>query len=163
MAASASITYIYFWKPNQRNGYLSNWYNSPFIVDGKYFLNNEQYFMWRKQQLFDSRNTRLENEILETSDPNRIKQLGRSVKNFDESIWDIHKYDIMKTGLTHKFIQNIELKTELIKTKDAYLVEASPYDKIWGIGLNMDDAKYKEWRGENLLGKALMDVRQTIN
>jgi ribA/ribD-fused uncharacterized protein len=161
--ASTTTSYIYFWKPNQTNGYLSNWYNSPFIVDDKYFLNNEQYFMWRKQQLFDPQNILLETNILETSDPNKIKQLGRAVKNFNQTIWDENKYEIMKIGLTHKFIQNIDLKVELLRTKDAHIVEASPFDKIWGIGLNEQDARYKEWRGENLLGKALMDVRQTLN
>ena len=154
--------YIYFWKPEDTNGYLSNWYTSPFVKNGITFKNNEHYFMWEKQQLFDNTNVSLEKNILETTNPALIRNLGRLVKNFNQTVWDTKKYDIMKRGLIEKFSQNKELKKALLNTNDAILVEASPYDKIWGIGISEEDTKNKKWRGENLLGKALMDVRNIL-
>ena len=155
--------FIYFWKPSDNNGFLGNWYESPFIKNGIHFINNEQYFMWGKQQLFDQTNVLLEKNILETSNPSVIKKLGRFVKNFNQTVWDTKKYEIMKIGLIEKFSQNTELKKALLATNDSILVEASPYDTIWGIGLSEEDAKTNKWRGDNLLGKALMDVRNILN
>ena len=154
--------HIYFWKPTQPNGFLGNWYDSPFDKDGIHFINNEQYFMWAKQQLFDPNNKLLEKKILETNNPKDMKDFGRLVKNFNQTVWDEKKYDIMKTGLIEKFSQNPDLKIKLKETKNAILVEASPYDKIWGIGLDYKEAETKPWKGENLLGKALMEVRTLI-
>jgi ribA/ribD-fused uncharacterized protein len=154
---------IYFWKPTESNGYLGNWYRSPFTINNIEFINNEQYFMWRKQQLFDPRNLSLEKKILETNNPKIMKDLGRDVGNFNQRVWDKEKYEIMKTGLIQKFSQNANLKELLKKTGNAILVEASPYDTIWGIGLNEKEAKLKSWRGENLLGKALMEVRKMLS
>jgi len=150
---------INFWKPNEQYGFLGNWYRSPFTLYNIMFTNNEQYFMWKKQQLFDPENSSLEKKILETNNPKTIKDLGRLVQNFSQEIWDEKKYEIMKDGLEAKFSQNPELKIKLINTDNAILVEASPYDTVWGIGLNAHDAQTKKWRGQNLLGKALMDVR----
>jgi ribA/ribD-fused uncharacterized protein len=153
---------IYFWKPTEKNGFLGNWYYSPFIKDGIRFINNEQYFMWKKQQLFNPTNDSLEKNILEATNPAVIRKLGRYVQNFDQTVWDEKKYDIMKVGLIEKFLQNTHLKKALLETNDSVIVEASPYDTIWGIGLNEGDARIKQWRGENLLGKALMDVRTIL-
>jgi len=154
--------HIYFWKPYGANGYLGNWYASPFTVHNIQFINNEQYFMWAKQQLFDRANTTLEAQILSATSPKVMKDLGRLVKNFDQTTWDQQKFAIMKSGIYEKFTQNPELKQKLLDTKDAILVEASPFDKVWGIGLNEADAKTKPWKGENLLGKALMAVRASL-
>ena len=152
--------YIYFWKTNEKYGFLSNWYESPFVKDGIKFLNSEQYFMWKKQQLFDPLNKSLEKKIIETNNPKTMKDLGRLVKNFNQTVWDKEKYDIMKAALIEKFSQNQDLKKALLDTKDVVLVEASPYDKIWGIGINEKDAiNNKPWKGENLLGEALMEIR----
>ena len=156
-------TNIYFWKPTEPNGFLGNWYQSRFTIDNIEFINNEQYFMWRKQQLFDPLNLSLEKKILETNNPKIMKDLGRNVGNFNQTIWDKEKFDIMKTGLIQKFSQNSHLKQLLKNTGNATLVEASPYDTVWGIGLNDKDAKIKSWRGENLLGKALMEVRKMLS
>lgn len=82
---------IYFWKPTENNGFLGNWYYSPFIKNGIHFINNEQYFMWAKQQLFDPTNILLENKILETNNPKIIKDLGRLVKHFNQTTWDEKK------------------------------------------------------------------------
>lgn len=155
--------YIYFWRPHEAHGIFGNWYESPFTKDGINFINNEQYFMWKKQQLFDPNNKQLEKKILESNNPKTMKNLGRLVKNFNQEVWDTNKFYIMKTGLIEKFSQNLELKRALLDTNNAILVEASPYDKIWGIGINAKDAqKNKPWNGENLLGKALMEVRDII-
>lgn len=162
MTDSTSNKYIYFWRPSESYGFLGNWYLSPFTKDGVHFINNEQFFMRAKQQLFDSDNVSLESEILRTNDSKKIKNLGRLVNNFNQKVWDETKYNIMKTGLFEKFTQNPKLEKLLLDTKDSILVEASPYDKIWGIGLNATDAKIKPWKGENLLGKALMDVRNIL-
>ena len=156
-------TYIYFWKPSGNYGFLGNWYFSPFIKNEIRFINNEQYFMWEKQQLFDPTNVALEKNILASAHPAEIRQLGRLVQNFNQTVWDANKFELMKRGLLEKFSQNTALKNALLDTNAAILVEASPYDTIWGIGLNELDAKVKKWRGENLLGKALMDVRSLLS
>jgi ribA/ribD-fused uncharacterized protein len=148
---------IYFWKPHQNNGYLGNWYPSPFTVDSKNFLNSEHYFMWKKVMLFEP--TR-EAEILSATDPKTMKDIGQSVKNYDDKIWDEKRYEIMKEALFHKFSQNPKLLNKLLWTGDAQLVEASPVDRIWGIGITDVEALMdKPWRGQNLLGKALMETR----
>lgn len=119
--------------------------------------------MWEKQQLFDPTNVTLEKNILASAHPAEIRQLGRLVQNFNQTVWDANKFELMKRGLLEKFSQNTALKNALLDTNAAVLVEASPYDTIWGIGLNELDAKVKKWRGENLLGKALMDVRSLLS
>ena len=167
---------IFFWKPHQNDGYLGNWYPSPFTVDSKNFINSEHYFMWKKVMLFEP--TR-EAEILSATDPKTMKDIGRraeellllqarqcrldrsqSVKNYDDKIWDEKRYEIMKEALFHKFSQNPKLLNNLLWTGDAQLVEASPFDRIWGIGITAVEALMdKPWRGQNLLGKALMETR----
>ena len=153
---------IYFWKPEHEYGLFSNWYTSYISAYNIKFVNAEQLFMWKKQQLFDPQNHELEQRILNTNSPDQIKKLGRKVNNFDQELWDEKKYQIMVEVLMEKFSQNSDLKYKLIDTGDLMLVEASPYDKIWGIGLNEFDAKTKTWQGENLLGKALMEVRDIL-
>jgi ribA/ribD-fused uncharacterized protein len=92
--------------------------------------------------------------------------LGRKVANFDGKIWNEHKFEIVRTGNMHKFSQHEELRQFLCNTRYHILVEASPYDNIWGIGLKADDARAQNpnlWRGENLLGFALMEVRDALD
>jgi ribA/ribD-fused uncharacterized protein len=158
-------TYICFWKPNETNGYLGNWYNSPFTIDNIQFINSEQYFMWRKLKEFDPDNDQLEKELLKSTNSAEMKAIGQQVKNYKDKVWATIRYDVMKTGLLQKFIQNPHLLTKLLNTKDAILVEASPRDKIWGIGLNAEHAMSvgkENWPGENLLGKCLMEVREML-
>jgi ribA/ribD-fused uncharacterized protein len=102
---------------------------------------------------------------MSTADPNKQRSLGRKVKNFDNSIWDKNKEKILYTALQAKFTQDIELKKKLLSTKNKTLVEASPFDRIYGIGLSETNPKAldkKTWRGQNLLGKTLMKVRKII-
>ena len=155
---------IFFWKENNKFGYLSNFYTSHFTDANNIKYNcSEQYFMANKCLLFDESNRILYYNIMKTTLPYTIKKYGRQVANFDKSIWDKEKYEIMKTGIRYKFSQNIKLKKKLIQTGNKKLYEASKYDKIWGIGMTQQEAKEIEeanFPGENLLGKALMEIRQ---
>ena len=104
--------------------------------------------------------------ILASTDPKEIKALGREVRNFDEYKWQKHRMEIVITGNLHKFMDNEELKVFLLGTRDKILVEASPYDTVWGIGMKEDDPDCRNprlWKGENLLGFALMDVREKLS
>lgn len=152
-----------FHNPKEKNGYLSNWYMSDFEYDGVKFCCSEQYMMYSKAVLFRDYNTA--KKIMDTRDCRKIKQLGREVRNFDGAVWDKYKCDIMYRGLLEKFVQNKQLKELLLATGDDILAECAVHDKIWGIGLSMTDPKRTDqrfWRGQNLLGKTLMNVRATI-
>lgn len=170
---------IYFYgnSPNNKFNYTSNFYmisqkclnpndsiTNGSNVDEIIFNCNKQYFMYRKCMLFDENNIELIEKILNETDPKKIKKYGREVNNFDQQIWDIYKYEIMKDGLIHKFTQNIDIKNKLIATKDKILYEASRHDKIWGIGYyaNIAINKSETTYGQNLLGKALMEVREIL-
>jgi len=148
---------IYFWKPHQNDGYLSNWYKSPFTVEGKNFINSEHYFMWRKVMLFEPE---LEKLILSTTDPKEMKAIGQKVKNYNYKEWSDKRYEIMKEALFHKFSQNPKLRYQLLATGNSGIVEASPFDRIWGIGISAVDALMnKPWKGQNLLGISLIETR----
>ena len=104
-------------------------------------------------------------QILKASDPQTAKELGRAVKNFDDRIWKANRRRLVTEGNIAKFEQNEKLKSFLLSTCGIVLVEASPVDSIWGIGLIADDERAKDpmmWQGENLLGFALMDVREKL-
>jgi ribA/ribD-fused uncharacterized protein len=153
---------IYFYKVNEPFGFMSNFYKSKFVdEEGNQFCCNEQYFMYHKAKLFD---TSLLVSILKETSATKIKALGRSVKNYDDSIWNEHKLNIMINGLRLKFQQNKKLLEELLSTNNKILYEASKNDKIWGIGFYTDKAitvnpnKY----GQNLLGEALMIIRNEL-
>jgi ribA/ribD-fused uncharacterized protein len=150
-------THIYFW-----NSIYSQWYPSKFVENGKTFVTAEQYMMFNKAMLFDSV---VADKIMSTSDPKIQKMLGKQVKNFNQEIWDENKFNIVVQGNLLKFTQNLKLQQELLRT-NKILVEGSPYDTIWGVGVAYYDKKIfdeKNWRGENLLGKALMKVRNILN
>lgn len=150
--------YIFFW-----GGIYSNWYESPIKIDGINYNCVEQYMMYKKAELFnDNENMR---NIMETSSPARQKKIGRLVKGFCMKEWRKVCFDIVKTGCIAKFTQNEELKKELLSTEDKIIVEASPYDKIWGIGMSENDPDrfdQSKWKGENLLGKCIMAARKEI-
>jgi len=117
--------------------------------------------MHQKALLFND--TEVAELIMEQTSPRKQKMLGREVRGFDNNLWMSKCEEIMVTGLCHKFGQNTELEEILRATGDTIIVEASPYDKIWGIGMKMDDPQATDptqWQGKNLLGKVLMEVRE---
>lgn len=151
---------ILFFHENEEYGCFSQWYQSPFIVEGIQYLTAEQYMMSRKALLFHD--YEILGRILNQKDPHECKMLGKQVRGFKGYIWDEHKEDIVYRANLAKFSQNYEIQEILLKTGTATLAEASPYDRIWGIGRHADDPKAKDpalWKGENLLGQALMRVR----
>lgn len=154
---------VCFHKPEEINGYLSNWYLSDFMTDGIGFTSMEQYMMYKKAVLFDD--TEIASQILQTSDVGKIKALGRSVGNYNESLWNGMRQIIVYKGLLEKFGQNKELADMLLATDMDILAECAVGDKIWGIGKSMSDPSRfntDEWTGENLLGYSLMMVRDEL-
>lgn len=146
--------YVFFW-----GGIFSNWYPAKFIVDGWQFSNSEQYFMFEKAVYFDD--VEIASLILEEPDPRKAKILGRGVKHFDEKAWDEVCVSSMMKAIEYKFMQNELLKNELLKYNDKTFVEASPYDKKWGVGLSEDDPLILDssnWKGKNLLGECLTNL-----
>lgn len=152
--------FVFFWG---KEDVFSNFYYAPFKHQGILFKWSEQAVMWRKAKLFGA--DEIAEQILMAKTPKECKQLGRS-RNipFDEGIWYGHREEIYEDVLFSKF-SNPKLKDELLKTGDKILVEASPYDTIWGIGLrddHPDATNPSKWRGTNLLGEILMMVRENI-
>ena len=131
---------MFFWghkKFNEiTNTCLSQWYECKFTVDGVEYHTAEQYMMAQKAVLF--KDDELLQEIMSADNPAVYKKLGRQVRNFDSDVWNEHKFQIVVNGNMAKFSQNPELLDFLLKTGDRVLVEASPYDRIWGIGLAKD-------------------------
>lgn len=155
---------ICFHNPDEENAYLSNWYPSDFTVNGISFSSMEQYMMYQKALRFGD--TKIADKILATDDVARIKKLGREVQGYDDSVWNGVRQIIVYEGLTAKFSQNEDLKAKLLETKDVILAECAVRDKIWGIGLSMTDEKRfdkDKWKGQNLLGYALMLVREHLS
>lgn len=161
------LKFLFFWghtvKEEVTKACFSQWFPCQFEENGIIYKTAEHYMMANKSLLFN------DNEILEeikkAGSPNQAKSLGRRVKNFNHEIWDTHKYEIVKQANILKFSQNEDFKKFLLSTNDKIIVEASPYDKIWGIGMLESDENIKNpllWNGENLLGFALMEVRDLL-
>lgn len=151
-------THIYFW-----GSPLSNWYYCEFEYCGHKFYNSEQAFMWEKATFFDDEE--IAKTILNTASPRIAKKLGRQIKNFDAEKWSEVSRDIMTKVNKAKWNSSEEMKTTLKSTFPKTLVEASPYDKIWGVGLSANDDRIldeKNWRGKNWLGMSLMLVREYL-
>ena len=152
-----------FHNPDEENGYLSNWYLSEFKIDSIKFSSMEQYMMYKKAIVFDD--TEIAKEILETTDVSKIKALGRQVSNYNDTYWNGVRQIIIYKGLLEKFSRNEDLKKRLLNTGNDILAECAVQDKIWGIGLSMKDVNrwdMEKWRGQNLLGFALMMVREDL-
>jgi ribA/ribD-fused uncharacterized protein len=156
-------TYQFFYNQRGHNGCFSNFYPANFTENNIEFNCSEQYMMYKKACLFkDEFNA---NRILESKNPKDIKALGRKVKGFDQKIWEVNARKIVTQACLLKFTQNQDLLTLLLDTKEDILVEASPYDKIWGIGLTQKDAikiESSKWPGKNWLGECLMAVKQLL-
>jgi ribA/ribD-fused uncharacterized protein len=150
--------YHLFW-----GGEFSQWYPSTFEIDGKTYNCAEQWMMEQKALFFGDK--KMAKRIMETKQPREQKALGRKVSNFDAEQWMKNSYDIVLKGNIAKFSQNPELLKVLLDTGDIEIVEASPYDKIWGIGLGENDPRAQDksqWDGMNLLGKVVMDTRNWL-
>jgi len=142
---------------------LSQWWEQPFEVKGITYPTAEHWMMAGKARLF--KDQEIWEQILVTKHPHQAKKLGRKVRNFDQETWQANRYQIVLDGNLAKFGQSEALKTYLLNTKDTIMVEASPYDKIWGIGLKRDNPKAQNmetWEGLNLLGFVLMEVRDLL-
>lgn len=159
-----STTAIYFFGPDElknKNRCLSNWSKHQLEEDDITFKTAEHYMMYHKAMLMKDR--AMAAKILIAPTPKQAKALGRKVLHFDDKKWDEHKEEIMFNGLLLKASQNEEVLDCLLDTGSKQIAEASLWDKIWGIGISIADAKKgKKWNGENLLGEAWMRVRDVI-
>ena len=161
-------SFVYFWLHKSSEGKcgeecFSQWYESFFCVGHREYWCAEQYMMSEKARLFGDKDSF--DMIMSSRDQTQIKALGRNVKGFDEEIWNRFKYLIVLNGNYYKFSSDEKLRKILLNTGSAVLAEASPYDRVWGIGIDEEKAKKcgcSRWRGENLLGFALMEVRDEL-
>ncbi|MER5789248.1 NADAR family protein [Streptomyces sp. NPDC001980] len=167
--AGARIKYLHFWghrpRPDGRisASCLSQWWPSPFVVDGVEYATAEHWMMAGKARLFGD--PEAERAVLAAAHPAAAKKAGRLVRGFDEAIWQRERFGIVAEGSAHKFGAEPGLRDFLLGTGDRVLVEASPVDRVWGIGLAATDAGAEDpqrWRGLNLLGFALMEARARL-
>jgi ribA/ribD-fused uncharacterized protein len=159
-AEAQSISFLFFWKPEEKHGIFSNCYVSPFTVGEITYLSAEHYLIAEKAKLMGDEKTRA--LILATQSPEKINALGRQIKPWIEDLWVKNRRRIMFEALKAKFTSTQKLKKKLLQTGDALLVEASPLDRVCGIGLSAshpDAAVPERWRGQNLLGEVLTAVR----
>ncbi|MFK7999010.1 MAG: NADAR family protein [Polyangiales bacterium] len=161
--------YVFFWghRPKRAgvtdSACFSNWFAAPFTVEGIRYASAEHYMMAGKARLFGDADAL--QRILGASSPGAAKRFGREVRGFDEETWVAERSRIVEEGVHAKFAQNGELRAFLVATKKRVLVEASPKDRIWGIGLSADDERAANpllWNGLNLLGFALMRARRAL-
>lgn len=162
------VKYVFFWGHQEKRGQttkscFSQWYDSSFVEGDIKFLTAEHYMMHAKAMLFGD--LAAATKVLSAKTPGEAKSIGREVKAFNEEQWLKNRFEIVVKANLAKFSYNSELKQFLISTGDRVLVEASPVDKIWGIGLAIDDPLSQnpsDWQGLNLLGYALMEVRTRL-
>ena len=169
IAQGPRVKYLFFWghQPN-RDGAItktcfSQWWLADFAVAGITYRSTEHWMMAEKARLFGNSNALA--QILAVPAPAEAKKLGREIRGFDPEVWEAHKCEIVKTGNLHKFNQHPKLRKFLLDTNARILVEASPVDTIWGIGLAADAADAENparWQGPNLLGFTLMEVRDQL-
>lgn len=167
--AGSRIKYLHFWghrpRPDGTIGAscLSQWWPSPFVVDGRRYATAEHWMMAAKARLFGD--AEAERHVLAAAHPAQAKKAGRLVRGFDEAIWERERFRIVVEGSVHKFAADPALRAFLLNTGERVLVEASPVDRVWGIGLTADDEAAQDperWRGLNLLGFALMEARAEL-
>ena len=187
---------VCFWQEFKKHGYLSQWFSGanantdnagsnknpqfagidlfdkrPANVNKTFsFYNCEQYMMFQKASLF--KDVKIKQKIIQEHNPKNIKKLGREVKNFNNATWNKYKEFIVYQGNLLKFSSNEELKTRLLNTGNKVLIETSPFDSVYGIGLDyygcslnkqqFDLLNVNNWKGSNLLGFALMQVRDEL-
>jgi ribA/ribD-fused uncharacterized protein len=168
IAEGLRVQFLFFWGHTSKGDglgphVLSQWWPATFEIGDDVYSSAEQYMMAEKARLFGDDAAR--SAILATSDPRKAKAIGRRVANFEAHIWEENRFSIVVRGNYAKFGQNGALRRYLLETGRRVLVEASPFDSIWGIGLRANDPKAEkpaEWAGLNLLGFALMSVRTAL-
>lgn len=161
MHSDSKGSFVFFWKLHHKNEEFSNWYPREFVIEGIRYNCVEQYMMAKKAMLFGD--VTIYQQIMQTEDPGKCKDLGKLVRGFDPATWDSCKYEIVYNGNYAKFTQHPDLMAKLKATGDAVMAEASPQDRIWGIGMDAydpDAGDPQKWKGENLLGKILMEIRE---
>lgn len=158
--------FLFFWGHLNRYGNeigkhcLSQWYDSPFTVNGVLYKTAEHWMMYRKAMQFDDFQSA--KKVLNTETPKDAKYIGRNIRSYDNDVWYLPSYEMVRLGNIHKFNQHPQLLEYLLQQKNKVLVEASPYDNKWGVALNANDrAIYdvEQWQGTNFLGFVLMEVR----
>lgn len=169
LAEGGSAQYLYFWghrKPaDGRIGKscFSQWYEAAFEIESQRYPTAEHYMMAEKARLFGDEAVLA--RVLEAANPGAAKALGREVRGFDEALWTQHRFKLVVRGNLAKFGQNPALAQFLLTSGSRVLVEASPADRIWGVGLAEGDPRIAQpgnWCGLNLLGFALMEVRSQL-
>jgi ribA/ribD-fused uncharacterized protein len=151
-------TFTFFWKSP-----LSQWHRSPFVIGGTQFTHAEQFMMYAKALLFADHDTAA--RILQAATPREQQAIGRTVNGFDEKVWAMFREGIVYQANYARFSQNAEQRELLFATRGTTLAEANPDDLVWGIGLAADDPRAldrTQWRGLNLLGKAMTQVREAL-
>ena len=154
---------IGFWREKDPLGCCSNWHPTGFDFRGTHFATGEHWMMWQKACLMGD--TEKASQILAAPTPRRAKELGAEVKPYDGALWDAVREQMVYYGVREKFLANGPERDELLSTGSALLAEASPYDRVWGVGMTADDPRFAnpaKWEGENLLGRACMRARADI-
>jgi len=163
------MKFMFFWghQPPKDGGVsascLSQWWVAPFSVDGTHYPTAEHFMMAEKARVFGDDEALA--RVLQAGHPREAKKVGRTVRGFDDATWTEHRFDIVVRANVAKFSQHPELRDFLLNTGGRILVEASPVDRVWGIGLAHSDRRAQDplqWRGANLLGFALMRVREQL-
>lgn len=169
VSSGERVKYVFFWGHTPKKegtvdaSCLSQWYPAPFEVDGVRYATAEHFMMASKARLFGDEAACA--RILASAHPGEAKKLGREVRGFDAARWEAHRFDLVVRGNVAKFGQDDALRAFLLGTGDRVLVEASPRDTIWGIGLASNDERAPDparWCGLNLLGFALMEARARL-
>lgn len=154
---------IFFHKPDEPYGWLSNWYPSVFVIDGMKYTSAEQYIMYQKCVLFGD-NTAAQ-QVMSTDDPAEQQLIARNASGFIENVWNGYRQVIAERALFAKFSQNELLKSKLLLSQNVWLVECARTDKNWACGIGLDDDRRldaSKWTGMNILGFALMKVREDL-
>ena len=158
-----SAKVIGFWREKDLLGCCSNWYPASFVFDGIEYKSSEHWMMWQKARTMGDWGSTY--DILMADTPRVAKNLGAQVANYDGALWDDVREQLVYYGVREKFLANPALASMLVATGSSLLCEASPYDKVWGIGMTVDDPSFddpSQWKGENLLGRVCMRVRSDL-
>jgi ribA/ribD-fused uncharacterized protein len=168
IASGRRLKFVFFWShegtPRTLGAEcLSQWYPAPFTEGAHTFATAEHYMMFHKARLFGDEEAAA--RVLRAPSPAAAKAIGRTVRGFDEKVWTAERFGIVAGGSRAKFGSSTELRRYLVQTGNRVLVEASPTDRVWGIGLTANDSRAQNpsrWRGLNLLGFALMQAREDL-